>query len=403
MVSIIMPTYNRAYIIEKAIQSVQRQTYEDWELIIVDDASADGTRQLLQVYAGPKIRCYFNASNQGANASRNLGAAYARGELLAFLDSDNDWPDDRLEVQVRMAERHWGKRCFFYGRAQITSGDDVRIVPETILSSEELKERELRRNEIDTNTVLIRRELFLEAGGFCRELPRLQDWELILRLLFHYGMEAVACEEILSFNTVQKDSISKDGRAYLTAIGFLVRKYFNARLPAQEVMDHLYRACRCAPSEQALARRTIEEACADNPLIFPEAVHRLCSVAGCCKDMEELLCMWHVKSMADKGKTIFSRCFLLGGDVRNIAIYGLGRLGKLFYDEIKCLPVAVRYGIDIEKQSFDGLQVRRPDEALDGVDLIVVALFEEAEEVRRGLRQRFQGKIVTLKELIQSI
>ena len=76
MISIIMPTYNRAYIIERAIQSVIQQTYKDWELIIVDDASDDHTKDVVMKYLSYNIQYYVNSINKGANLSRNIGVQY---------------------------------------------------------------------------------------------------------------------------------------------------------------------------------------------------------------------------------------------------------------------------------------------------------------------------------------
>ena len=119
MISIIMPTYNRAYIIEQAIESILVQTYKDWELIIVDDASTDTTEQVVSKYLCSKIRYYVNNENKGANYSRNFGADCAKGEVLTFLDSDNYWPETRLEIQYERFKRYESKNCFLYGKVQI--------------------------------------------------------------------------------------------------------------------------------------------------------------------------------------------------------------------------------------------------------------------------------------------
>ena len=118
MVSIIMPTYNRAYIIERAIVSVIHQTYEDWELIIVDDASKDNTREIVKKYISNKILYFENFENKGSNESRNIGVRNAKGEYIAFLDSDNYWPENRLELQISGIEECVYKRCFFLWKSR---------------------------------------------------------------------------------------------------------------------------------------------------------------------------------------------------------------------------------------------------------------------------------------------
>lgn len=420
MISIIMPTYNRAYIIERAIKSVQRQTYTDWELIIVDDASTDNTRQLLQKYVSSKIYYYMNEVNKGANISRNLGVERARGEFLAFLDSDNYWVDDKLEIQMKMAETYGNQRCFFYGKVQITNGNTMSIFPETVVSSEELKERELRGNIVDINTVLISKELFLEANGFMEDLPRFQDWELVLRLLFIYNMEAIGCERIFSFNFIQKDSISNNQKSYVKALGVMMKNYYNRYLPTEKIIDHLIGLWRDASSEPDLIIHIIKETCDDNPKVFLEMIHRLWMYWKEIQDqyhiieqqkivierkekMKELLYEWHKKSIENSEEDIFLKCFQALGEIQSIAIYGLGKLGKLFYDEVKNLPVTIAYGIDKEKKTFEGLKIKRPCDMLKPVDLIVVAMLENAEEIKGDLKQNYEGEIMTLHELLQLI
>lgn len=413
MVSIIMPTYNRAYIIEQAIQSVQRQTYEDWELIIVDDASNDHTQQLLGKYIGPKIHYYVNAMNQGANASRNRGAAYAKGEYLAFLDSDNYWPDNKLEIQMRMAQEYQGQRCFFYGRVQITNGEEVRIVPETLVSSKELKEGELYGNVVDTNTIFVAKSLFWETGGFEERLPRIQDWEIVLRFLFCFNLEAIGCEEILSFNTIQKNSISNNEESNVIALGFLIEKYFSRYLSEKEIVNYLLGFNDYVSVPPILIGKTIRKACNHNPMIFSEMLFRLemygkkiqedLYVIGKKNKMEALLYNWHRKSVESENGNAFSKYFCVENGIQNIAIYGLGKLGSLFYEDVKRLPIKIAYGIDQKKENFNGLPIKRPQDILTAVDLIVVAVLENAEEIKADLEKNYKGEIVTLIEVLQSI
>ena len=333
MVSIIMPTYNRAYIIEQAIQSVQRQTYEDWELIIVDDASNDYTQQKLEKYVGPKIHYYVNERNQGANASRNRGATYAKGEYLAFLDSDNYWPDNKLEIQMQIAEQYRNQSCFFYGKVQITKEEEIIIIPETLVSSKELKEIELRGNIVDMNTIFVAKSLFWEAGGFEERLPRFQDWELVLRFLFRFHLEAIGCEEILSFNTIQKNSIRNDEASYVTALGFLIEKYFNHYLSEKEIVNYLIEINDHVSTQPVLIGEMLRKACSYNPMIFSEMVFRLGMYDKKVQEdlytidkknrMEGLLYHWHKKSVESENGTAFSEYFCVENAIQKIAIYGL--------------------------------------------------------------------------------
>ena len=97
-VSVIIPTYNRAHYICETIDSILAQTYRDYEIIVVDDGSADNTRKVLQKYDG-KVR-YFYQKNRGPSAARNFGISQSQGEYIAFLDDDDLWTENKLELQI---------------------------------------------------------------------------------------------------------------------------------------------------------------------------------------------------------------------------------------------------------------------------------------------------------------
>lgn len=106
LVSIVMPSYNTASYIEKAIQSVLNQTYENWELLIVDDFSSDDTLQILERYKDARIRIFVNEQNKGAALSRNKALLEARGQWVAFLDSDDLWDRNKLTKQISFMEKN---------------------------------------------------------------------------------------------------------------------------------------------------------------------------------------------------------------------------------------------------------------------------------------------------------
>jgi glycosyltransferase involved in cell wall biosynthesis len=108
-VSVIIPTYNRAEKVRNTIESVLAQTITDLEVIVVDDGSSDGTGKLLKEVFGDRIR-YYAQANQGVSAARNKGIAEARGEWLAFLDSDDLWERDKIDSQLKALKR-FGSEC----------------------------------------------------------------------------------------------------------------------------------------------------------------------------------------------------------------------------------------------------------------------------------------------------
>ena len=118
LVSIIMPSYNTAGFIAKSIESVLRQSYSDWELIIVDDCSTDDTDAVVATFTDERIRYFKNECNSGAAVSRNRALREAKGKWIAFLDSDDLWMPEKLEEQVAFMERN-GYRFSYTEYAEI--------------------------------------------------------------------------------------------------------------------------------------------------------------------------------------------------------------------------------------------------------------------------------------------
>ncbi len=103
-ISVVIPTYNREYLLGKSVLSVLNQTYGDFELIIVDDGSTDQTRAKVSGYQDSRIK-YLYKENGGVSSARNLGINHASGEYIGFLDSDDSWPENFLEVMFKTGGR----------------------------------------------------------------------------------------------------------------------------------------------------------------------------------------------------------------------------------------------------------------------------------------------------------
>ena len=123
MISVVLPSYNRAHILPRAIESILGQTYKDIELIIVDDGSSDNTAEVVGSFSDSRI-VYVRQENAGACAARNNGIAHARGDYIAFQDSDDIWHQDKLEKQLATLQ-NTGADIVFCRMNRMVGGEKV--------------------------------------------------------------------------------------------------------------------------------------------------------------------------------------------------------------------------------------------------------------------------------------
>jgi glycosyltransferase involved in cell wall biosynthesis len=220
LVSVILPTHNRAYCLPSAIGSVLGQTYKSFQLIIVDDASTDQTESLIAGMDDPRIEYVRNARNLGAAAARNVGVRQAVGELLAFQDSDDQWLLEKLEFQVRrlheLGETHgatFGGKILYGRDGSGRFGPDrvcFRPVGSSSISGGSIAGRLLQGNIISPQTLLLRKSAFDSAGSFDERLPANEDWEFMLRLSGVTNIDFTMRPLVVA--KVSEDSISYDDR-----------------------------------------------------------------------------------------------------------------------------------------------------------------------------------------------
>lgn len=180
MISVIIPTFNRASLISRAVKSVINQTYRDIEIVVVDDASTDNTEDVIREIDCPFLHYIKLEENGGACRARNIGIKNAKGEYVSFLDSDDQWETDKLEKQMHFLLEKDAEMvaCNFWYEKD--GNKKVYIDPK---HSEEFRFEELlNANCITTGAILIKKETILSIGGFDEEMPRYQDWDLVLNV-----------------------------------------------------------------------------------------------------------------------------------------------------------------------------------------------------------------------------
>lgn len=194
-VSIIIPTHNRWPMIGQAVESVLSQTFRNFELIVVDDGSSDGTAEKIGAF-GREIRIIVQ-SRRGVSAARNHGARVAHGRYLAFLDSDDLWLREKLavqttfmmehpEMQICQTEETWlrhGKRVNPKAKHRKLSGDIFRASLELCL--------------VSPSAVMLTKDLFEEMGGFDESLPVCEDYDLWLRVALDHRVPLICAPLVI--------------------------------------------------------------------------------------------------------------------------------------------------------------------------------------------------------------
>lgn len=184
LVSVVLPTRNRARWLGRAIESVLRQTLVDLELIVVDDGSEDETAAVLARYAAADARIGIERVEKpgGAAAARNAGIARAKGRFVAFIDDDVVWAPTKLERQLRQLDAVTAPGLAYCAFIRFDAGGARRRIGSAAAAGDRARSALLRGNVIDTSCAVVRRDLLIRIGGFDERLPRLQDWDLWLRL-----------------------------------------------------------------------------------------------------------------------------------------------------------------------------------------------------------------------------
>lgn len=203
LVSVILPTYNRKEYLPRAIDSVLQQDVEGIELIVVDDGSTDGTKELMEQYSDERIRYMRTPVNRGVANARNAGIRRAKGKYIAFQDSDDVWVQGKLKAQIKAIEEADEETALSYHiMARITPDGKRRLIPDEKLPMEKrvgkIYEQLLRVNHIGAPAICVKREALTGPDGvgvFDTVMPNLEDYDLVLRLAKKYKIAYV--DEVL--------------------------------------------------------------------------------------------------------------------------------------------------------------------------------------------------------------
>ena len=226
MISVIIPVHNREHLIARAIESVAEQTLAAGEIIIVDDASTDRTAKVVGDVAKSlsNLRLVRLEANVGASRARNAAIKVARGDLIAFLDSDDVWYVDKLSKQVKAFDADKDLVAVFCGVEVVSDDTDYRrqFTPKPRVTLNDL----YHSNPLMTmSCALVAKRALVDIGGFDESLPTCEDWDLFIRLA-EIGKIAVVQEALVEQLMHRGPRLSRDRSSVLVGFDALFEKTY---------------------------------------------------------------------------------------------------------------------------------------------------------------------------------
>ncbi len=405
MVSVIIPTYNRANVLGRSIKSVLNQSYQDFELIIVDDGSTDNTCRLVDTFNDPRIRYLRNNQRLGANGARNIGIQNSKGDYIAFQDSDDVWRSDKLEKQVNMFHEMEDIDIIYSRYMRHWQNGKNELVPNKNYTKnmlqEEIAHTLAESNVIGTPTMIARKKCFCECGMFDLELKRFQDWEINIVFVQHYKYGFI--DDMLVDAYESDDSISNISNI-MDSIASIVKKH-QKFFEAQGTIDMQFTMLAyLAMDEKKL--KDLQEILGET--LFFRSIYSYCENYS--RRLEVIKKNYNfMKEWISRGKNNYIvNSFLHKYEDNSIALYGLGDIGKLFLNVLTGEnKKKVKYVIDRKISSYNKYMILSPkvltDKELGGIKCIIIAAVAYEDEIRRELELLTTIPIISVYDVISEI
>lgn len=232
MISVIIPSYNRARTILASVRSVLQQTYTDVEVWVVDDCSTDHTEEVLAGIHDDRLHYFRLEKNSGACAARNAGIEKATGSYIAFNDSDDQWHKDKLEKQLAFLKENQADVVTCAMAVKDEQGNFLHDFPQGVAEGPVTYQQLLAYNCTSTQVMMGKAECF-KSVRFDPAMPRMQDWDELLRLVQRY--KVCFQKEILVDTFVQHDSITTHPEKGVVAMDKLFAKHQEAILSHKDI------------------------------------------------------------------------------------------------------------------------------------------------------------------------
>lgn len=364
LVTVIIPTYNREATIRRSINSVLEQSHINLELIIVDDCSSDNTVKIINSYKDGRIKLICLGKNCGANVARNIGICAAKGEYIAFQDSDDEWLKNKLEIQLKYMESTGKKACY----CSITKiyPDGGKCVWPSNVKNKELYENGIidilrKRNAISTQTLIVAKEVFTNIEMFDESFNRWQDYEFVIRLCKHYRIGYI--EKSLVNVYVMDDSITNNKAIILDTCKKMLLKHGDF-LDFSSILDKYMFNCDWYDTEK----------------IYFEYLDDIFQAVGCDKSEEAFNQYKEAKTRMIQWYTFFSENIFK----KKFVIYGAGICGRGVYYILKNLGIKPQcFWVTNKKneKDIDKIPVLELSDNIDKQLAVIVAVDKNKQKV----------------------
>ncbi len=383
LVSVVIPVYNRENTILRAINSVLRQTYTNIEIIVVDDCSTDSTIDRIKSCEDDRLKLLCLSENRGANYARNRGIEKAKGDFIAFQDSDDEWFPEKLDIQIDyMYEKNIKASFCPYILRQ---GHKSQIIPCDFPGDESYEDNLIHRlkkgNVVGTPTLVFEKEIISQIGMFDEQMRRLQDYELVIRLVQKYKLGFI--DQPLVYAYRMEQSIISDQDALLDAHTRLIEKhidFIDLKYIIDEFIDNSTFLVNGELNWQEF-NKIIESVRKSS---CPEYENKCYQLAMEYFNKQTLL----IKDMLKEWYTFFNESL----KDSEYAIYGAGVYGHKVYHEMKkenCYPKVFLVSKQGEEKEIEGIPVVSLDEyTYVNIPIIIAVSWNKQKELIANLLNR---------------
>lgn len=394
-VSVIIPTYNRGDVIGNTIKSVLEQTYDNIEIIIVDDASSDNTSDVIAGYEDKRIKYYRSEKNLGPSGARNVGIKYAQFQFVAFIDSDVIWDKEKLQKQLEMITDKEYALCYCGVKRKTKNNEIISTIPNENEKGSDLSGNIYRlllgHNVVDTSTAIIRKRILNEFNGFEQSIYALEDYELFLRISRKY--EFVYLDEVLVESIDYGDGVNDEEK---NTVNHLKAKLFIWDEFSEDIVK-----CRAKTLYQWLAT-TVSFLNKDDFLQYKD-------------ELEDRLGKYEVYTLRARRKYIYKdnimrrlmeeddkklKNFVQNNIEKTITIYGCGYIGQVLYYKLRGFGKKVSFFISKDKVcNIEECNIYTTSEEIPRFDVAVISIFDGNKNAYHYLEQFPGVEIVDISEI----